>query len=79
LNTAEFGDGIQAIRFVVYEEAGDTVETGPLSVRTVNMQKTNEENYIAGRDFGLTIGVAADLAISLILGYTIFLALRKKN
>jgi len=43
------------------------------------MQKTNEENYIAGRDFGLTIGVAADLAISLILGYTIFLALRKKN
>jgi hypothetical protein len=78
-NTTEIGDGTYTIRLVAYDKAGNMAETSPLSVRTVNVQKTNEENYVAGRDFGLTIGVISGLAIGLIIGSAVVVAFRKKR
>ncbi|MCK4482901.1 hypothetical protein KAU55_06710 [Candidatus Bathyarchaeota archaeon] len=54
-------------------------ETIPLSVKTVNVQKANEENYVAGRDFGLMMGVVSGLAIGLIAVSASILALKKKR
>ncbi len=55
-NTTEVGDGTHTIRLVAYDKAGNMAETIPLSVKTVNVQKANEENYVAGMDFGLMMG-----------------------
>jgi hypothetical protein len=78
-NTTEVGDGTHVIRFVAYDKAGNMGETSSLSVKTVNVQKGNEENYSAGRDFGLVIGVISGLAIGLIIGFAVMLASRKKS
>jgi len=45
----------------------------------MNVQVANEENYVAGRDFGLVIGVVSGLAIGLIIGFAVILASRKKR
>lgn len=78
-NTTEVGDGAHTIRFVSYDKAGNIGETSPISVKTVNVQAANEENYVAGRDFGLTIGAISGLAIGLIIGFALILASRKKR
>jgi len=78
-NTTEVGDGTHTIRFVAYDKAGNIGETSPISVKTVNVQAANEENYVAGRDFGLTIGAISGLAIGLIIGFALILASRKKR
>jgi len=78
-NTTEVGDGTHTIRLVAYDKAGNIGETSSLSVKTMNVQVANEENYIAGRDFGLTIGVVSGLAIGLIIGFAVILASRKKR
>ena len=78
-NTTEVGDGTHTIRFVAYDKAGNIGETSPLTVKTVNVQEANEENYVAGRDFGLTIGAISGLAIGLIIGFALIVASRKKR
>jgi len=78
-NTTEVGDGTYTIRLVAYDKAGNVGEPSLLSVNTVNVQVANEENYVAGRDFGLTIGVVSGLAIGLIIGFAVILASRKKR
>jgi len=77
-NTTEVGDGTHAIRLVAYDKAGNMAETPPLSVRTVNVQKANQENYWTGWDFGLKMGVILGLVIGLVIGLVVLLALRKK-
>jgi len=78
-NTTEVGDGTHIIRLVAYDKAGNVGETSLLSVKTMNVQVANEENYVAGRDFGLAIGVVSGLAIGLIIGFAVILASRKKR
>ncbi len=78
-NTTEVGDGTHVIRLVAYDKAGNVGETSLLSVETMNVQVANEENYVAGRDFGLAIGVVSGLAIGLIIGFAVILASRKKR
>jgi len=78
-NTTEVGDGTHTIRFVAYDEAGNVGETSLQSLKTMNVQEANEENYLAGRDFGLVIGVISGLAIGLIIGFAMMLASRKKR
>ena len=77
-NTTEVGDGTHAIRLVAYDKAGNMAETPPLSVRTVNVQKANQENYWTGWAFGLKMGVILGLVIGLVIGLAVLLALRKK-
>ena len=78
-NTTEVGDGTHTIRFVAYDKAGNMGETSLLSVKTMNVQEANQENYVAGRDLGLVIGVISGLAISLIIGFAVMLVTRKKR
>jgi hypothetical protein len=78
-NTTEVGDGTHTIRLVAYDRAGNMGETSPLTVETVNVQQGNEENYLAGRDFGLIVGVVLGLAFGLIIGFAVMLAVRKKR
>ena len=78
-NTTEVGDGTHIIRLVAYDKAGNMGETSPLTVETFNSQKGNEEDYLAGRDFGLIVGVASGLAFGLIIGFVVMLVIRKKR
>ena len=78
-NTTEVGDGTHILRLVAYDKAGNMGETSPLAVETINIQQGNEENYLAGRDFGLIVGAALGLALGLIIGFAVMLAARKKR
>ena len=78
-NTTEVGDGTHTIRLVAYDKAGNMAETSQLSVRTVNAQKASKENYVAGRDFGLTIGAILGLAIGSVFASAVLFAFRKKR
>jgi hypothetical protein len=78
-NTTEVGDGAHIIRLVAYDKAGNMGETSPLTVETTNIQQGNEENYLAGRDFGLIVGAALGLTFGLIIGFAVMLAARKKR
>jgi len=78
-NTTEVGDGTHTIRLVAYDKAGNMGETSPLTVETLNVRKGNEENYLAGRDFGLIVGVISGLTFGLIIGFAVMLAARKKH
>jgi hypothetical protein len=77
-NTTEVGDGTHTMRLVAYDKARNMAETPPLSVRTVNVQKANQEDYWIGWDFGLKMGVVLGFSIGLVIGLAVLRALRKK-
>ena len=70
-NSSRVGDGSHIIRIVAIDQAGNMGEAY-VTVLTINVQKTAEENRMFGISLGILIGAIVGLAVGIVISYVAF-------